>query len=145
MLAHYATASSDIGARNGIPLLRHSAGGAPATPFIGLLHLIEFGHHDDLYIRGDLVEETAQDAQEAPGLCDRVSDRMPSNGRLQEAKLFQHALLHRQTLLSKRRERSHSPNEFTHQDADLHVLKSLGGPTDPGEPYRGFIAERKGD
>ena len=100
MLAHYATASSDIGARNGIPLLRHCAGGAPATAFIGLLHLIEFGHHHDLYIRGDLVEETAQDAQEAPGLSDRVSDCMPSNGRLQESKLLHHALLHGQPLLS---------------------------------------------
>src|ERR1700677_2079307 len=100
MLAHYATASSDIGTRNGIPLLRHGAGRAPATPLIGLLHLIEFGHHHDLYIRGDLVEESAQDSQEAPGLCDRVSDRMPSNGRLQETKLLHHALLHGQPLLS---------------------------------------------
>src|ERR1700674_5492343 len=98
MLAHYATASSDISTRNGIPLLRHGAGGAPATPFIGLLHLIEIGHHHEIYIRGDLVEETAQDAQEAPGLSDRVADCMPSNGRLQESKLLHHALLHAERL-----------------------------------------------
>src|ERR1700693_2385285 len=114
MLTHYATASSDIGARNGIPLLRHGAGGAPATPFIGLLHLIEFGHHHDLYIRGDLVEETAQDAQEAPGLSDRVWDGMQSNGRLQDSKLLHHALLHGHPLLSNCRKSSHSPAELAH-------------------------------
>ena len=77
MLAHNAATRRDIGARNRIAFVRHRARCSSTSSPGRFLHLVQFRHHHDLDIGGDLVQQAAQYAKKAANFRNGVAHGMP--------------------------------------------------------------------